>query len=139
MSSPDQQVEVAASNFMPLSNDELRERVQEWAEREKVEEWKKTVACEQKPRLYRTCLIRLVELRCEADVEWRNTLPLSVLEETNIRIQLREKTGKQRVLEIAGKKVKNRALGFKTLNVLTQEGLGEFLDVHDQFDLVQEQ
>jgi len=135
----DQQVKAVASNFVPLSNEELLALVGEWAKSEKVAEYQKTLECSQQPRKFRNCLIRLIELRSEVDKEWRNTLPLSVLEETNIRIQLREKEGKKRTLEIAGKRVQNRALGFRTLNTLTKEGLAEFLEVNDQFDLVQEQ
>jgi hypothetical protein len=42
-------------------------------------------------------------------------------------------------LEFAGKRVKDRRLGFKTLSLLTKEGLGEFFDVDEQFDLVQDE
>jgi len=120
-----------------VKTDELAGLVLPWAKEAKPEAYELTIKASVKPDTFRAYLIRLVELRAAEDVVWRNGLPLSVLEETGLTIQVRHRPSGQ-MFSVSGRKVPDRKFGFKLLTELEAGSVVFFLAVDDAFDLTTE-
>lgn len=120
---------------MALTNDELAGVVLPWAKERHPEKYDATLKAAAVPATFRRYLLRLVEIRwAEAGAEgateeeraWRLSVPVSVLDETSIRMKvLRKPTGE--VMEFQG----SRAEGEQT------HRFHELLMGPDEFDALQ--
>lgn len=67
--------------------EEIAALILPWAEANHPEKHAATLAVQSQPRTYRRYLIRLLEIRWEEDSKtWRNEIPLSVLDESAVRM-----------------------------------------------------
>lgn len=97
---------------MALTNDELAGVILPWAKQYHPDKYDATLKAAAVPATFRRYLLRLVEIRwAEASAEgaseeeraWRLTVPVSVLDETSVRLKvLRRPTGE--VMEFQGDK-----------------------------------
>lgn len=104
-----------APDLEPPTDDELVALVLPWAKEHMPEAYGATLKVAPRPDKFRRYLIRLVERRCEREPEWTLQLPLSVLEETNLRLPFRTPGG--RTIEVCGRGVPERAWSFAELAV----------------------
>lgn len=82
--------------------EELEALVLPWAEAVHPDKHAQTLAQREKPAAYQRFLLRLVEIRVAQDPRWLRTVPASILDETKIVAQVRDReTG--RFLTFAGK------------------------------------
>ena len=75
---------------MPLSVDELAERVRPWAEANMPDAWRKTQEQASRPASYAKFLARLIRRWYESGAR---DIPLSVLQESDLRVKLRFRDG----------------------------------------------
>lgn len=72
-----------------MTNEELAALILPWAKEHRPEPYAKTIAVAGNPRTFNAYLSRLIELRWEADREWRNEVPLRALEATALVVRMR--------------------------------------------------
>jgi hypothetical protein len=86
----------------PLTNNQLAGLILAWAKDEHPDKYAQTLKVAAIHDTFRRYLLRLIEIRCEADKAWMGTVPVSVLEETKLSLSLRDKqTGA--VYEVKGR------------------------------------
>lgn len=119
-------------------NELLESLVQNWAKQHRPDAWEKTEKVRPRPDAFRAYLIRLVELRYEAEPEWRTQVPLSVLEETALTAKMRLR-GTDRIIDVSGRKVVPRRWGFQELALLMEMDpkldLNAYAQIKDELDL----
>lgn len=84
----------------PVSNGELCALILMWAKEAHPEKYDATLKVATIPATFRRYLLRLVELRWEAEPEWREQAPVLVLDETKITGRVKNTAGD--VLEMKG-------------------------------------
>ena len=116
------------------TNGELLALVEEWAREYKPTEFADTQRQVAVPNRYRRYLLRLIELRVEAEPEWARKVPVSVLDETSLmRVYVDPKSGAQ--LTVAGTMyAKATALRWRDL-ALPKEQLQAMIDTIVGLDL----
>lgn len=127
-----------------MTNDELIELILPWAKEHHPDKYAKTIEQANRPIAFRRFLVRLIEIRCAEDRAWRNTVPLSVLEETSLSVTLRHK-GTGREFTVGGQATSGRHVSFRMLGMClhpenaSQAGtLDAMLTANDVFDLEME-
>lgn len=120
---------------MALSNDQLAGFILPWAKEKHPDKYDLTLKAAPKDKTFRAYLLRLVEIRwqeaseegaSEEEKQWRLSCPISVLDETSIRMKVkRNPTGE--VMEFQGSK----AAGSQT------HRFHELLMGPDEFDALQ--
>lgn len=78
---------------LEIQNEELSVLVLAWAKVNKLDAYKKTIQVAGNPVVFRNYMLRLVELRWEADKAFRRECPVRILDETSLTIRLRDKSG----------------------------------------------
>jgi hypothetical protein len=97
-----------------VTNDELRALVGPWAEQAHPEKWAATLAQVATPVRFRAFLLRLLELRAEAEPDWILSVPTTVLDETALVRTLRRRSSGQRLV-FAGRRAAVRGLPWRYL------------------------
>lgn len=93
------------------ANEEILALVGPWAKAEHPDKYKATLQQVSMPARFRAYLLRLVELRAEAEPKWVREVPVSILDETRVMRDLRDRaTGRTFVVggRRAGKTVQLR-------------------------------
>jgi hypothetical protein len=106
---------------VPVTTEEIATYVLPWAKVHRVDAYGKTLAVAQKPEVFRSYVLRLLELRWQIDPEFKETAPFMLLEETGISQKYRHRpTGTEIV--VSGKKVEGRVWGWMELEQHIREG-----------------
>lgn len=91
-----------------------------WAKDKHPDKYRATLQVVNAPKVFEKYLIRLIEIRLEAEPEWLREVPLWALDETKTVLKVRHKpTGK--VLEIRGRRAAPRQYGFSDLRRTPQD------------------
>lgn len=121
-----------------MTNDDLAALILPWAKEHHTDKFEKTIAQVERPETYRKFLLRLVEIRAQAEPTWRNTLPLGILEETALTVEMRTKTGQ--TLLVGGIGALGRQFSFRLLELCKaaddpEAALQSMISAAEQFDL----
>lgn len=96
---------MADSVPLETQNEELAALVLAWAKANKSDAYQKTIQVSANPVVYRNYLLRLTELRFEADKDFRLACPVRILDETALQIRLKDENGTVHIY--SGKKCKH--------------------------------
>lgn len=88
----------------PLPTVNLAAAILPWAKEFHPEKYADTIRQARNDARLRRYLIRLIEIRWDAEPEWRREVPLAVVDETALTKDIRMKSG--RVLKVGGKLTK---------------------------------
>ena len=98
-----------------MNNVELAALILPWAKEKEPEKYDATIKVARVSSTFRRYMIRLVEIRCQAEPDWRRRVPMSVLEETSLEMRFRQRTtGLEIVVKGLGRN-EPREWGFKEL------------------------
>lgn len=79
-----------------MTNDELAVLILPWAKEHHLSKYIETVKVGGRPDAFRKYMLRLVEIRCTEEPDWRGMVPVSVLDETALVLKLRNRnTGEE--------------------------------------------
>jgi hypothetical protein len=125
-----------------LSNDELAALILPWAKEHRPEPYQKTLAVARISATFRSYLARLVELRWEAEPEWRDSVPLRALEETALTVRMRHPALGVEVdvmgrLDPATRQPRSRRFSFVNMAEAIEAGVDfkTYLTIVEGFDL----
>lgn len=79
-----------------MTNDELAVLILPWAKANHEAKYTETLKVASRPDAFRKYMLRLVEIRCTEEPDWRGMVPVSVLDETALVLKLRNRnTGEE--------------------------------------------
>lgn len=74
-----------------------------WAKEHHPEKYTETLKISIKPDAFRKYMLRLIEIRCTEEPQWRGEVPVSVLDETSLTIKAKAR-GTGQVIEYKGRR-----------------------------------
>lgn len=72
-----------------MTNEEMGALILPWAKEHRPDPYKQTIAVSGNAATFRAYLIRLIEVRWDAEPDWRPQVPLRALEETALTVRMR--------------------------------------------------
>lgn len=118
-----------------MSNEELFAFIGAWAKANHFEKYEATLKVAKIPATFRRYLVRLVEIRVEEDRTFLREVPLSVLDDSKLRVKMRHRpTGA--VVECAGRLAEGeRVWSFAEL-AATPEDFALLMAAREHLDMV---
>lgn len=126
----------------PVPLDTIELLVLEWAKRQYPDKYAATLAVISQPRTYRRYLIRLIEIRWGEDTSaWRNEIPLRVLEESAVTMQVIHRPTEKQIMvggRLARTPLPDVSFGMLFIALMADDpsmALSMMLTANEQFDL----